>query len=128
LTARPLDVTRAAARQWWPVGLLGLSSVGAYGLVLYAYSALIAPIGADTGWSVGALSGAFSLSMVLGGLGAAWTGRLVDRANGRAVMLAALAAGSVGLMVAARARSLEVFVLERRGRGRRRRKARRNTR
>jgi len=103
--------TLSAAFKWWPAVLLGLATIGAYGLVLYAFSVFIEPIKAETGWSDGALSGAFSLGMLVSGMGALLAGRLLDQVGSRPVMLGSLIIGSTLLFTAASAKSLPVFVL-----------------
>ena len=101
----------SAVLRWWPAVLLGLATIGAYGLVLYAFSVFIEPIKAETGWSNGALSGAFSLGLLVSGIGAIFTGRLLDQIGSRPVMLGSLLAGSALLLTAASAGSLLVFVI-----------------
>lgn len=101
----------AAWAKWWKVVLLGLLTVGAYGLVVYGFSVFIGPIHEDTGWSVGALSGAFTVSSLAGGIGAVGTGWLLDRVGGRAVLLGSLAGGSAFLLLAASAPNATFFVL-----------------
>lgn len=97
--------------RWWPAVLLGMATIGAYGLVLYAFSVFIEPIKAETGWSNGALSGAFSLGLLVSGIGAIFTGRFLDQIGSRPVMLGSLLAGSALLLTAASAGSLLVFVI-----------------
>ncbi|KAA0237317.1 MAG: MFS transporter [Chloroflexi bacterium CFX7] len=96
---------------WWQVLLLGLLTVGAYGLVVYGFSVFIGPIRDDTGWSMSALSGAFTLSSLAGGVGGAGTGWLLDRAGARPVLLGSLLSGSALLMAAASAPGELAFVL-----------------
>ncbi|MEY2957632.1 MAG: hypothetical protein RLZZ01_200, partial [Actinomycetota bacterium] len=48
-----------------PVVLLGLVTIGAYGLVLYGFGAFVAPIRDDTGWTNGSIAAAFSVSTFL---------------------------------------------------------------
>ncbi len=106
-----LRATPDAWRMWWQVVLLGVLMVGAYGLVLYSFGVLIGPVHDETGWSIGWLSFAFTLSFLIVGLGAAVAGWLLDRVGGRPVMLSSLAIGSVLLMVNASAESLPVFII-----------------
>lgn len=82
-----------------PVVLLGLVTIGAYGLVLYGFGAFVAPIRDDTGWTNGSIAAAFSVSTFLGGVLSLWSGRLLDGIGSRSVMTATLAGGS-GLLVA----------------------------
>ncbi len=86
---RPVSVDSTETSSGWrlPVTLLGVMTIGAYGLVLYAFGAFVGPIRDDTGWSNTVISSAFSLSALSGGLGAIATGRLLDRVGIRPVML-----------------------------------------
>ena len=53
----------------WPlVGALGLTTIVSYGTTQYLFGVLLVPIQRETGWSRGALSGAYS-DMMVGGLG-----------------------------------------------------------
>ena len=93
------------------VVLLGLVTIGAYGLVLYGFGAFIAPIRDDTGWSNGAISAAFSISTLLGGVLSLTTGRLLDRIGARPVMAGTLVVGSSLLVLSSTANEVWQFVL-----------------
>ena len=73
-----------------PIALLGLLTVGAYGLFLYAFGAFITPIREDTGWSNALVSGACSVSEMLGGAGDLLEGNFLERDGARAVWLGSL--------------------------------------
>ena len=94
-----------------PVVLLGIATVGSYGLVLYGFGAFVAPIRDDTGWSNGAISAAFSISTLLGGLLALTTGRLLDRIGARPVMGSTLVIGAALLLLASIAERAAAFVV-----------------
>ena len=96
---------------WWRVVLLGVTTIVSYGFVLYSFGVFVVPIEEDTGWSTSALSAAFSLSLLGGGLGALVTGRVLDRVGSGPVMLGTLLVGSALLVVAAGAQSQNVFIL-----------------
>lgn len=105
-------MTARSAPAWrTQVVLLGTATVGAYGLVLYGFGAFVAPMRDDTGWSNGAISAAFSISTLLGGLLALTTGRLLDRIGGRPVMGTTLAIGSALLFLSSLADSATHFVI-----------------
>ncbi len=109
-TARRFVSIRAAWQTWWKVVLLGFLTVGAYGLTYYSFGVIIDPIHNDTGWSIGSLSIAFTVSMFVGGVGGAASGWLLDRLGGRPILIGSLAAGSLLLLLAAGAQSLASFI------------------
>ncbi len=92
------------------VVLLGLVTIGAFGVVLYGFGAFVAPIEDDTGWSNAAISAAFSISTIAGGVLALGTGRLLDRIGAQPVMTGTLVAGSAGLWASSYADRVWVFV------------------
>jgi MFS family permease len=95
--------TRAGDAWRTRVVLLGVTTIGAYGLVLYGLAAFVDPIRTAEGWSTGAISAAFSVSTLGGGVAALWSGRWLDRVGPRRVMLTALTAGSALLVLASHA-------------------------
>ena len=99
---RTIEALRAAPdawRTWWKIVLLGVLTVGVYGLVMYSYGVLIGPVHDETGWSIGWLSFAFTLSFLVVGVVAALAGWMLERGGGRPVMLGSLAIGSALLLV-----------------------------
>jgi len=80
------------------VALLGLVTIGAYGLILYGFGAFVTPIRDDTGWSNAAISSAFSIATLVGGVASLGTGRFLDRVGALPVMASTLVVGS-GLMI-----------------------------
>ncbi len=97
--------------KWWPVILMGIATVGAYGLVLYSFGVFIGPIREETGWSNGAISAAFSLGVLISGIGAMLAGRFLDAVGSRPVMAISLTMGSGLLYFTASTDSLSVFVV-----------------
>jgi MFS family permease len=97
------DGSSAAGRRlyygWVLVVTLGVTETISWGVLYYAFSALLAPMQADLGWSRGALTGAFSLAVVLSALAAVPVGRWLDRHGARALMTAGSCAG-VALVLA----------------------------
>lgn len=93
------------------VTLLGLVTIGAFGVVLYAFGAFVAPIEDDTGWSNASISAAFSISTITGSVMALWTGRLLDRIGAQPVMTSTLMGGSALLWLSSYADSAWQFVL-----------------
>lgn len=92
------------------VALLGLVTIGAYGLILYAFGAFVGPIRDDTGWSNAAISSAFSVATLAGGVVSLWTGRFLDRIGAQPVMLVTLVIGAGLLVASSYATSAWLFV------------------
>jgi MFS family permease len=97
-------------KKWCSSVLLGVASLGAYGLVLYSFGVFVGPIREETGWSYGSISAAFSLAILVSGIGATFTGRLLDRIGARPVLLGTLAIGSALLFPTASADSPILFI------------------
>ncbi|NNE11418.1 MAG: MFS transporter [Ilumatobacter sp.] len=92
------------------VVLLGLVTIGAFGLILYAFGAFVSPIRDDTGWSNASISAAFAIATMGGGVLALWAGRFLDRVGARPVMAVTLGAGSALLLVSSTAVEAWQFV------------------
>src|SRR5215470_18519172 len=78
---------------WVLVVALGVTETISWGILYYAYTVYLTPMGAELGWSRGDLTGAFSLAVLLAGLAAIPVGRWLDRHGPRLLM-------SVGSIVA----------------------------
>jgi MFS family permease len=92
------------------VSLLGLVTIGSYGIVLYSFGAFVSAIRADTGWSNTLIAAAFSISTLVGGIAALWTGRLLDRIGAQPVMLVTLLVGSSLLVLSSSVSQAWLFV------------------
>lgn len=69
------------------IAALGLVTIAAYGSGFYAFGVLLGPILDDTGWSEAVVAASFSAAALIGALGAAQAGRLIDQRGARPVML-----------------------------------------
>jgi MFS family permease len=107
-----------AVPRWWParvyygwalVGTLGLTATVSYGILSYAFSAFITPMGAELGWSKTQITGAFSLAHVVAGVAAVPVGRWVDRHGARVLMAAGSLLASLLLIAWSGVRSLPTF-------------------
>ena len=76
---------------WVVVLALGVTEMVSYGILSYAFPVFIAPMQAELGWSATAITGAFSLALLVAGAAAVPAGRWVDRHGARGLM----ACGSV---------------------------------
>lgn len=72
---------------------LGVTQIASWGPLYYAFSVLMKPMQAELGWSRDLLVGGHAVALLVWGLAAYPTGRLIDRYGGRLVM-------SVGSMLA----------------------------
>jgi MFS family permease len=96
---------------WVLVGTLGVTETISWGVLYYAFSVLLAPMEADLGWSRGAITGAFSLALVLSGLAAIPVGRWLDRHGARLLMSVGSCAGVLLVLAWAATSSLPLLYL-----------------
>lgn len=99
------------ARVWRPALLLGILTIGSYGLVLYGFGIIVGPIQEDEGWSSGATNAAFMASYLLGAGASIVSGRVLDTIGPRPVLLIGLIAGTGLLAGASFAEGIELFIL-----------------
>ena len=98
-------------RVWRPALLLGILTIGSYGLVLYGFGIIVGPIQEDEGWSSGATNAAFMASYLLGAGASIVSGRVLDTIGPRPVLLVGLIAGTTLLVGASFAEGIELFIL-----------------
>ncbi|WP_035696663.1 MFS transporter [Glycomyces tenuis] len=65
---------------------LCLTQITSWGVLFYAFPVLAGTIGADTGWSTAAITGAFSVGLAVSAAAGVPVGRLLDRHGPRPVM------------------------------------------
>jgi MFS family permease len=80
---------------WVLVWTLGVTETISYGILLYAFGVFLAPMEQSLGWSRGALSGAFSLALLLSGIAAVPVGRWLDAHGARLLMTVGSCAGAL---------------------------------
>ena len=97
-------------RTWWPAVLLGVLTVGSYGLVLYGFGVISGPIQEEEGWSSGATNAAFMGSYLLGAAGSLVSGRVLDAIGPRPVLAVGLIGGTGLLIAASFADSVWLFI------------------
>lgn len=95
---------------WWPALLLGLATIGAYGVAYYSIGVLIPVIASDAGWSTGALAGGFSIGMLGQGAIALFCGRILDRHGSKRVLLSSMCLGGLLLFASSFAQEAWQFV------------------
>ena len=98
-------------KTWRPAILLGLLTVGAYGLVLYGFGAITGAMQDEEGWSSAAVNAAFMGSYLLGAAASLVSGRILDAFGPRPVLWTGLIAGTVLLIAASYADQVWLFII-----------------
>lgn len=96
-------------RRWPVISALGVVMIFTWGSTYYLMTVLAAPVARDTGWSLGSITGALSLGLLVAGLVSPIVGRAIARHGGRPVLGAGCALIATGLLVIAGATHLWVF-------------------
>jgi hypothetical protein len=91
------------------VWILGLTQIIGYGTLYYSFAILAADIARDMGWSVAAIFGSFSLSLLAAGLAAPVLGRLIDRKGAPRLMAAGSVAAALALAAVSAAPNAMAF-------------------
>lgn len=71
---------------WYIVAALAITETISWGVLFYSFSVFLSPMEAEFGWSRAAITGAFSLSLLVMGVSAYPVGSWVDRRGGRRLM------------------------------------------
>lgn len=71
---------------WALVLALAVGQLVAWGTLYYAFAILVAPMGAEFGWSKAEMNGALSLGLAVTGAASYGVGRWIDRKGGRSLM------------------------------------------
>ena len=107
------DASAAPPGRWfygWTLVLaLGVTETVSYGILQYAFPVFIAPMGAELGWSMAAVTGAFSLATLVSAAAAVPAGRWVDRHGPRGLMTAGSVLAALLLLGWSRVRTIEGF-------------------
>ncbi|MFJ2704547.1 MFS transporter [Streptomyces sp. NPDC087428] len=85
------------------------TQITSWGVVYYAFPVLNPAITADTGWSTGATTAAFSAGLLVSALAGIRVGRIIDHRGPRTVMTAGSVLGAASLLIIATAPGLPVF-------------------
>lgn len=97
-------------RPAFAVAGLGLSQIIGYGTLYYSFGILAPAMARDLGWPQEHVFGALSAALLIGGLVAPASGRLIDRLGAGRVMAAGSAAAALALCACAAAPSGTLFV------------------
>lgn len=71
---------------WIVVGALAITEPVSWGVLFYGFGVMLTPMQRELGWSQAALTGAFSLMLLLSGITAVPVGRWLDRHGARGLM------------------------------------------
>ncbi len=88
---------------------LCLTQITGWGIVSYAFPVLYSRITADTSWSSGATTGAFSPALLVSAAAGVPTGRVLDRRGPHLVMTAGSALAVIGVLAVAAAPNLPIL-------------------
>lgn len=86
-----------------------MTEIVSWGVLYYAFPVLVGPLSAETGWSVAAATGAFSLGALVSAGAGIVVGRLIDRHGPRWVMTAGSVLGALAVVAIALAPNLPWF-------------------
>ncbi|MDE2634919.1 MAG: MFS transporter [Chloroflexota bacterium] len=95
---------------WYIALVLAITTTVSFGVLFYAFSVFIEPMEAEFGWSRGELSGAFSLSILIGGLTAFPVGHWLDRHGARLLMTVGSIGATVMVLLWSQASSFPEFI------------------
>lgn len=96
---------------WTITWTFALTETVSWGILYYAFSALLVPMQQEFGWSTTAITGAYSLSMLVAGLAAPLVGRWLDVHGPRALMTAGSIAGTLLVLAWAHVETLTGFYM-----------------
>jgi len=89
---------------------LGIGQILAWGTSFYFPAVFATPIVAETGWSLGLVTGGTSLGLLVAGLISPQVGKLIDRHGGRPILLASSLFYAAGLASVGLAPALPVYL------------------
>ncbi len=91
---------------WVIVATLAVTETVSYGILYYAFAIFIDPMRAEFGWSSSAVTGAFSLALLISGFSAPLVGMWLDRRGPRLLMTAGSVVGTMMVLAWSRVDSL----------------------
>jgi sugar phosphate permease len=96
---------------WIMAATLAVTETASWGILYYAFAVFLAPMQRDLPWSTAAITGAYSLALLVAGLAAPFVGRWLDRHGPRVLMTAGSIAGSALVFAWSRVHELPAFYL-----------------
>jgi MFS family permease len=91
------------------VATLAVTETTSYGVLAYAFGVFLLPMQQELGWSRTALTGAYSLAIIVSGVAAIPVGRWLDRHGARTLMTAGSAGATVLVLAWAHVTDLVAF-------------------
>ena len=88
---------------------LGVTQIASWGPLYYAFSVLMKPMQAELGWGRDVLVGGHSVALLVWGLAAYPTGKLIDRYGGRLVMSVGSVTAACAFALLANVHSVAVY-------------------
>jgi MFS family permease len=96
---------------WIITATLAITETISWGIVYYAFSVFITPMQAEMGWSIGEISGAYSLALLIMGAMALPVGFWIDRHGARLLMTVGSIASSLLIVAWSQVQSLPALYL-----------------
>jgi MFS family permease len=96
---------------WVMVLTLALTETTSWGILYYAFTVFLTPMQEELGWSRAAMTGAFSLALLLSGAAGIPTGRWLDRHGPRLLMALGSCAATLLVLAWAGVQNLTTFYL-----------------
>jgi sugar phosphate permease len=96
---------------WAIAGTLAVTETVSWGVLYYAFAVFLVPMQDELGWSRAAVTGAYSLGLLVSGLAAPLVGHWLDRHGPRGLMTIGSTAGTTLLLVWASVENLLAFYL-----------------
>jgi MFS family permease len=109
--AQRAEADAGGRRAWTLVVMLGFTETTSYGVLYYAFTVFLTPMQAELGWSRSALTGAFSLALLLSGVVGLLVGRWLDHHGPHALMTIGSCLAVALVLAWSQARNLVVFYL-----------------
>lgn len=103
--------SESTRRDWALVVTLGVTETISYGVLIYAFTVFITPMETELGWSRSALTGAFSLALLLSGVVGLLVGHWLDRHGPHALMTIGSCCAAALTLAWSQIHSLTLFYL-----------------
>ena len=97
--------------RWALVGVLSMTVTVSYGVLMYAFPVMLAPMQEELGWSSALLTGGFSVAALATGIAAIPVGRWIDRYGPRTVMTTGSVAAALLLIAWSRVQHPVTYIL-----------------